>query len=216
MYPNFEYLEFHKFYKWLSMSYSLLIFTCTQLFWQNWLEYLNFENIFRQTGIGFWHFWHIHCMFKRLRVWIGWIEGCIQKWRTNTFLIFISSQLILGTWFRLSFCHIYKSCPSHLFRKSALLAFISKPLSIWKIIEIKVTVCNLTRANFLLVMLIRNKRFNWFNPPNKLSSQLSLWKCAEHGIFQLVLAISSYKDHPYKVQVYTFTILMTVSIRHKR
>ena len=142
MYPNFEYLEFLKFYKWLSMSYSLLIFTRTQLFWQNWLEYHNFENIFRQTGIGFWHFWHIRCMFKRLSIWIGWIEGCIQKWRTNTFLIFISSQLILGTWFRLSFCHIYKSCPSHLFRKSALLAFISKPLSIWKIIEIKVTVCN--------------------------------------------------------------------------
>ena len=112
MYPNFEYLEFHKFYKWLSMSYSFIdIYTHTTIF-TNWLEYHKFENIFRQADIGFWHFWHIRCMFKRLSIWIGWIEGCIQKWRTNTFLIFIVNWL--GTWLRLWFCHIYKSCPSHL------------------------------------------------------------------------------------------------------
>ena len=154
MYPNFEYLEFHKFYKWLSMSYSLLIFTRTQLFWQNWLEYHNFENIFRQTGIGVWHFWHIHCMFKRLSIWIGWIEGCIQKWRTNTFLIFTVNWL--GIWLRLWLCHIYKKLPfplSYLERKSAHLAFISKSVPIFKIDKNQShTVCKFTKANLLSVL----------------------------------------------------------------
>ena len=134
------------------MSYSFIdIYTHTTIF-TNWLEYHKFENIFRQADIGFWHFWHIRCMFKRLSIWIGWIEGCIQKWRTNTFLIFIVNGL--GTWLRLWFCHIYKSCPSHLAVRKIYTAFISKSVPIGQYFW---------------------GEFNWFNPLNKMSSQLSIF-----------------------------------------